>query len=44
LFDEILAEIQEFSADKDFEDDVCLVGVEVPFGIDATPPPPKTQS
>ena len=28
LFDELLAEIQRFSADKGFADDVCLVGME----------------
>jgi sigma-B regulation protein RsbU (phosphoserine phosphatase) len=28
LFDELLAEIQRFSADKRFTDDVCLVGVD----------------
>jgi len=29
LFDEILADVKRFSAGKDFDDDVCLVGVEV---------------
>ena len=29
LFDAILNEIQQFSASKEFSDDVCLVGVEV---------------
>lgn len=29
LFDELLGEIQNFSVTKDFDDDVCLVGVEV---------------
>jgi serine phosphatase RsbU (regulator of sigma subunit) len=28
LFDEILAEVRRFSADKGFADDVCLVGIE----------------
>jgi sigma-B regulation protein RsbU (phosphoserine phosphatase) len=28
LFDEVLAEIQEFSVGKDFRDDVCLLGME----------------
>jgi serine phosphatase RsbU (regulator of sigma subunit) len=28
LFDEVLAEIQRFSADNKFSDDVCLVSVE----------------
>src|SRR5437764_1127503 len=28
LFDALLAEIQQFSADKVFSDDVCLVGME----------------
>jgi sigma-B regulation protein RsbU (phosphoserine phosphatase) len=29
LFDEILAEVQQFSAGRGFADDVCLVGMEV---------------
>ena len=29
LFDELMQEIQQFSATQDFEDDVCLVGMEV---------------
>lgn len=29
LFDDLLAEVQEFSVKKDFEDDMCLVGMEV---------------
>jgi len=29
LFDEVLAEIQQFSTSGEFEDDVCLVGMEV---------------
>ena len=29
LFDDLLAEIQQFSANHEFEDDVCLVGLEV---------------
>jgi serine phosphatase RsbU (regulator of sigma subunit) len=29
LFDELLAEVKQFSAGKEFDDDVCLVGVEV---------------
>ena len=29
LFDELLAEIQRFSLEKQFNDDVCLVGMEV---------------
>jgi sigma-B regulation protein RsbU (phosphoserine phosphatase) len=29
LFDELLSEIQEFSSGRDFEDDVCLLGMEV---------------
>ena len=32
LFDELLAEIQQFSLDKEFDDDVCLVGVELGSG------------
>ncbi len=32
LFDDLLAEIQEFSANHEFEDDVCLVGLEVKSG------------
>ena len=29
LFDAILKEIQQFSANQEFADDVCLVGMEV---------------
>jgi serine phosphatase RsbU (regulator of sigma subunit) len=29
LFDELLAEVKEFSSDKEFEDDVCLIGMEI---------------
>jgi sigma-B regulation protein RsbU (phosphoserine phosphatase) len=29
MFDAVMAEIQEFSGTEDFEDDVCLVGMEV---------------
>jgi serine phosphatase RsbU (regulator of sigma subunit) len=29
LFDELLAEVHQFSSTEDFEDDVCLVGMEV---------------
>jgi serine phosphatase RsbU (regulator of sigma subunit) len=29
LFDELLAEVHQFSSTNDFEDDVCLVGMEV---------------
>ena len=29
LFDELLAEIRDFSAERGFSDDVCLVGLEV---------------
>jgi sigma-B regulation protein RsbU (phosphoserine phosphatase) len=29
LFDQLLAEIKEFALDKQFTDDVCLVGLEV---------------
>jgi phosphoserine phosphatase RsbU/P len=32
LFDELLAEIKRFSGDKDFADDVCLVGIEFAKG------------
>ena len=28
LFDELLAEVQEFASGRVFEDDVCLVGME----------------
>ena len=28
MFSELLAEVQEFSGSREFEDDVCLVGVE----------------
>jgi len=30
LFDELLREVQRFSGTKEFQDDVCLVGVEAP--------------
>jgi len=29
LFDELLLEVKEFSSDKEFEDDVCLIGMEI---------------
>jgi sigma-B regulation protein RsbU (phosphoserine phosphatase) len=29
LFDEVLAEVQQFSAGRGFADDVCLLGMEV---------------
>ena len=29
LFDQVLAEIKQFSGNHDFADDVCLVGMEV---------------
>jgi len=29
LFDELLAEIQQFSASKKFDDDMCLLGMDV---------------
>lgn len=36
LFDELLAEIQRFSAAGEFEDDVCLVGMEITGADGAT--------
>jgi len=29
LFDELLLEVKEFSSHKEFEDDVCLIGMEI---------------
>jgi phosphoserine phosphatase RsbU/P len=29
LFDQVLAEVKEFSSEKEFEDDVCLIGMEI---------------
>jgi serine phosphatase RsbU (regulator of sigma subunit) len=29
LFDELLAEVKHFSSQKEFEDDVCLIGMEI---------------
>jgi sigma-B regulation protein RsbU (phosphoserine phosphatase) len=29
LFDQLLVEVKEFASEKEFEDDVCLVGIEV---------------
>jgi sigma-B regulation protein RsbU (phosphoserine phosphatase) len=39
LFDQLLGEVKEFSAGKEFDDDVCLVGVEVEWL--GTMPPTK---
>lgn len=36
LFNELLAETQEFSVGKEFDDDVCLVGVELAPGASTT--------
>ena len=35
LFDELIAEIRTSSASGDFDDDMCLVGVEIPHLLGA---------
>ena len=37
LFDELLAEIERFSADSGFADDVCLVGIDYAGAVRAQP-------
>jgi phosphoserine phosphatase RsbU/P len=38
LFDEMLAEVKNFSSQKEFEDDVCLIGMEI-GDLDSLPGP-----